>query len=121
MAPILSVFNDASIVAHHLKFDLKRECVLTFTNFIVDVTHDGDYHVEECDLGEESSDHEEYVDEDRVIVPRKIVQSIERAESKQVLVDDRVEDPHFSDIGLNSVFIAPVLVQYEERGSNRHD
>ena len=95
--------------------------MLTFANFIVDVAHDGDNHIQKRDLGEESSDHEEDVDEDRVLVPRKIVQLIERAESEQVLVDDRVEDPHICDVSLNSVLIAPVLVQYEERGSNRHD
>ena len=114
------ILNQASIVADHFQFDLQGLDLLGLAQSIVDVTHDGNDHVQECDLGEKGCHDEEDVDYDCVGMILKLLNPHMLAQREQILIDQRIEEPHARNLPNDLILYRPVLIQNEHRGANGH-
>ena len=116
---ILIFHHDEAIVAcHDLKSRHATVVLLILEGFRVGFAHDGDEHIEEGDLNEESSQDEKDVAELDIDVTVAYLFSLELTQSQLILVLEDIQHPIVAESAAND--LVRVVVVFEFLHSTAH-
>jgi hypothetical protein len=90
-------FDNDNIVGENFDLFLEGRLLLDFRDTGESVTHDGDEHVQEGDLGDEGGCDENYPDNHIVALPFVIIQ-IELSKREHILVHNHIDEPDVEHI-----------------------